>query len=264
MDSSEEQATQSSGAEAKSGVGGFGKAKPASPEPPKPAVEVLPENVRKALHEVLKARQSGKAAIFAEIYATAKLRAESEAVKKPFLDICSMHLREEGSSAFSDTRISVLLKVHDYLLKKGYKSLADIPKDLTTFPTYSQIAPLYRFIKYERRTDLKPQWDDLHGRVFNQHPAIRPSVDQIEKEVIALFAPKRKIGGGKKNPPAVTTTIIKPEKLTDWYAEIAPKGELPVAEIKIKRLSAQVLAAAIEANWKAVKEATLLRVRVGK
>jgi len=157
-----------------------------------------------------------------------------------------------------------LLHAYDYLVLKGFKGVSDLPADMSKFPAYSQVAAMFRFVKYAKRAEaLKADWDKLHARVFDPDPKARPTVAEIEKTVGGLFAPpKPKPGGGPKH--AVQESVVKPETVADWYKKVAPDGKLVIAEITVAKLTASALAAAIEANWKAVSGATLLQVRVAK
>jgi len=258
--------SSAAGETAKSRLLFVGSAQSAAVEKQKIEVKILPESIKKALEGVLKARQQGKGAVFAEIYATAVLRECAQAAAEPFLEICTAHLKEEGADSYSDSRVSVLLRAYDYLVEKKFKRLEDLPKDLAKFPTYHQIAAMHPFIKYPIRAEAqKPEWDALHNKVFSPLPAERPTVKAIVKAVVEILGPSRKKNGNKtEKSPTVTQTVVKPENLSEWYATIAPTGTMTVAEITVAKLNAQALATAMEANWSSVKDAALLRVKVGK
>ena len=229
-----------------------------------PGDPAYPADLRLALAEVIGARKKGKSAIFEEIFGTGHVRNSAEKVKVPYLDVCQKYLIEEGAGAFSDSRITTLVQVFDYLVAKNFKSVGDLTSDLNCFPAYSQILPLYKFVRHPRIAQAhQAEWDELHSKVFDQRPANRPTVEDIEKAVGKIFAPPKKKHHNKNETPAVVQTVIKPEQLTEWYAEIAPKGKLAIAEITVAKMTASALATAMESDWKSVKSAQLLRIKVG-
>lgn len=230
-----------------------------------PGDKEWPTEVRQALAGVLSARRQAKGIAYYELYYTGYLHDAAKAAAIPFLKICEQYLKEEGAETYSDTRISTLVRAYKYLVAKGFKVVSDLPKNLSEFPTYTQVACLYRFIKNPvRATAKKREWDALHGKVFDLKPEKRPSVSEINKAMNKLFAPPKTSTAPGVPPPAVKATIVKPEQLQDWYQAIAPDGQLAVAEIAITKMDAQTLATALESNWDSIKTAQIIRVRVEK
>jgi hypothetical protein len=215
----------------------------------------LPESVKHAVEEIRKYRLSGKGNLWAEAQAVLHLFEACEMDTLPYQKVAEKFLSNEGGS-FSSGRISMLLHAARYLKSK---SIA-IPEDVAGFPSIYHVAPMTRFLDRPKVAEKKKAaWEKLHDQVFGP-PENRPSVDEVRKQVGRLFAPPGPRQEPDKKPP--TMREVKREGLEAWFGEVAPKGSFVVVEVPVAVAvpSAQVIAAALTANWKSVSKANLIKI----
>jgi hypothetical protein len=226
----------------------------------------LPPTVDAAVREVKTVYTQFKHSTWSLAMAVAKLKHECEENGLQYLKIVSTHLKEMYADGMSPATVSKLAAAADYVTAKK----VTVPTDAATFPTYSQVAPLKRFLNKDKRAKkLQPQWDALHNRVFAADPKTQPSVKEVSKEVSNLFAPP------KPATPRTTTagdeaavqTGLEPEQITlesiqEWFGKSAVDGRVVIHRVRVGKMTPDVIAGAIKASWASLKTAKYIKIEV--
>ena len=221
----------------------------------------LPKKVAQALAKVRLAYLEGQQSDWALAIALAKLKGECEGAGLKYIEVCLKHLADLGFDSSSESRICKMTQAAEYVAAKNMA----VPQDTSKFPSYLQVHPLSRFFKRPRRAEkIIPEWDALHGSVFNANPAKRPSASAIAKRVAELFAPSTSKKRVEKPQPGLPPEEVKAADFPDWFAKNSADGRLLIQRIRVPKLTPDALAVAIKANWRSLKAAKFIRVEVGK